>query len=87
MGKNLKGKECGKGIYEKVKGIVRIGEGEIHRKHTDDRRSDAIAIPMRFQRDQKHAEHKDHGHQRLRGKELLNQQIDGKGAEKDDERK
>ena len=51
MGKNLKGKECGKGIYEKVKDIIGIGEGETHRKHADDGRSDAIAIPVGFQRD------------------------------------
>jgi hypothetical protein len=40
-----------------------------------------------FQRDQKHAEHKDHGYQRLHGKELLNQQIDGKGTAKNKDRK
>ena len=67
---------------KKVEGIIGIGEGEIHRKHADDSRNDTIAIPMRFQRDQKHAEHKDHWYQCLRGKELLNQQIDGKGAAK-----
>ena len=38
---------------------------------------------MGFQRNQKHAENKDHGNQRLRGKELLDQKVDGKCAQKD----
>lgn len=42
---------------------------------------------MGFQRDQKYAEHKDHGYHCLRGKELLNQQVDGKGTAKNKDRK
>ena len=72
---------------KKVEDIIGIGKGKIHRKYADDCRSDAIAIPVGFQRDQKHAEHKDHGYQRLHGKELLNPQIDVKRATKNKDRK
>ena len=64
-----------------------MGEGKMHRKHADDGRNDAIAIPVGFQRDQKHAEYKDHGHRCLRGEDFLNQKINGKGAAKNKNRK
>ena len=70
-------------FYKEVKGIIGIGKSKIHRENADDCRNDPVAISMGFQRNQKHAENKDHGNQRLRGKELLDQKVDGKCAQKD----
>ena len=42
---------------------------------------------MRFQRNQKHAEYKNHGDQRLRYEDFLDQKINGKDAEKNNDRK
>ena len=74
-------------FHKEVKSIIGIGKSKIHRENADDCRNDPVAISMGFQRNQKHAENKDHGNQRLRGKELLNQQIDGKGTAKNKDRK
>ena len=74
-------------LHKKIKGVIWVGKREIHREHADNGGNNAAAIPVGFQRNQEYAEYENHGNQRLCGKNLLNQKIDGKGTTENKDRK